>query len=55
MGIHTYLCFSLLADDKKTSLPATGWGILVFFGEERGTPGTDEGWTNRKLRSPNHR
>ena len=35
MGIHTYLCFSLLADDKKTSPPATGWGILVFFGGGR--------------------
>lgn len=30
LGIHTYLSFSLLANDKKTSLPATGRGILVL-------------------------
>jgi len=38
LGVHTYLSFSLLANDKKTSLPATGRGILVLgMVAERGT------------------
>jgi len=38
LGIHTYLSFSLLADDEKTSLPASGWGYLFCCSGEVDEP-----------------